>query len=216
MSKFLWVIDMGHGGINKEGVYETPGKKQYHFESNGEVYFSIYEGDINRKIGHKLAKKLKNNDIEYKILTPGSKDYSLGTRVRLANDIYAKDKRAIYLSLHSNAVSPTIKGEGSKATGYEIFTSKGQTKSDAIAEIFMQTYKVYFDNVLRARTDTSDGDLDKEADFYVLRKTAMPAILVENLFYDNIEEAKYLSSNQGQREISNALLQAIKNVEQQL
>ena len=34
------------------------------------------------------------------------------------------------------------------------------------------------------RKDTSDGDPDKEANFYVLVHTSMPAILSENFFYD--------------------------------
>jgi N-acetylmuramoyl-L-alanine amidase len=43
------------------------------------------------------------------------------------------------------------------------------------------------------RTDyASDGDLDKESDFYVLRKTIAPAVLVEHGFFDNLEDATLL------------------------
>ena len=39
------------------------------------------------------------------------------------------------------------------------------------------------------RSDMSDGDHDKEANFYMLRKTVMPAILIEHLFFDNYRDA---------------------------
>lgn len=202
MSKYLWLLDFGHGGITKDGKYLTPGK-QYHFTQEP---ISIYEGDINRKIGHKLIKLLKANNIDYKLITPGITDFPLSTRVRIANDIYSKDKRAIYVSLHSNAVSPTTKGEGTTAEGYEIWTSVGQTKSDIIANAFYQIYKSF---ATKARIDTHDGDLDKEANFYVLKHTDCPAILIENLFYDNLKEAKFLLSNEGQDYIARLLLDCI-------
>ena len=35
------------------------------------------------------------------------------------------------------------------------------------------------------RKDTTDGDKDKEADFYVIKKAPCAAVLTENFFYDN-------------------------------
>lgn len=37
-----------------------------------------------------------------------------------------------------------------------------------------------------------DGDLDKEANFWIIRRTKMPAILIEHLFFDNLQDAKLL------------------------
>ena len=42
------------------------------------------------------------------------------------------------------------------------------------------------------RSDKTDGDADKEANFWVLRKTVMPAILSENFFMTNRKECKLL------------------------
>jgi N-acetylmuramoyl-L-alanine amidase len=42
---------------------------------------------------------------------------------------------------------------------------------------------------MRMRPDTSDGDHDKEANFKVLVGTAMPAVLIEFGFFDNIDDA---------------------------
>lgn len=212
MSVHKYLLDFGHGGINPDGEYVTKGK-QYHFTQEN---ISIYEGDINRKIGYRVARNLKRLGIDFEILTPGYEDYRLSWRVAKANRLYSQDKRCVYLSFHSNAVSNSIEEEGSNATGYEIFTSVGQTKSDRFAEVFLNTYIKHFRKTVRARLDNSDGDKDKEAQFYVLRKTHCPALLLENLFYDNLAEAKYLLSNKGQDELANIIIQSIINCEQQI
>lgn len=79
-----------------------------------------------------------------------------------------------------------MRGGGS---GFEVYTYHGQSKSDELAECIALAFKDEFpDEPLRV--DQRDGDLDKEANFYVLRKTAMPAVLTENFFMDNEEECK--------------------------
>jgi N-acetylmuramoyl-L-alanine amidase len=42
------------------------------------------------------------------------------------------------------------------------------------------------------RSDLSDGDRDKEADYQIIRDTQMPAILIEHLFFDQYEDAVLL------------------------
>jgi len=214
MSKYTWVLDFGLGGIDKDGNYTTKGKKQYTFVSEKKTLFTIYEGVVNRAIGYKLEQKLKDAKIECAVVSHPYKDTSLSGRVVSANNIYHKSsKRAIFVSLHSNAASNSIKGKGSKAQGYEIFTSVGQTESDKVAQSFLETYAEYFDHKLKPRYDKVDGDWDKEAQFYVLKKTHGPAILIENLFYDNIDEALVLQSEEGQEEIASCLFKCIQNYE---
>jgi N-acetylmuramoyl-L-alanine amidase len=74
---------------------------------------------------------------------------------------------------------------------------------------------VYADKLkqFRFREDRSDGDADMEEDFYVLRKTTCPALLVENLFFDNRREAEFLLSDVGRRQIAEALFTSIQYVE---
>jgi N-acetylmuramoyl-L-alanine amidase len=115
----------------------------------------------------------------------------------------------IYLSIHSDAMPDGAHGKGS---GFSIYTSKGQTASDVIGQIFCG---VYADNLkqFRFRQDRSDGDADMEEDFYVLRKTHCPALLVENLFFDNRREAEFLLSEVGRRQIADALFTSIQYTE---
>jgi N-acetylmuramoyl-L-alanine amidase len=198
LSKYLWILDAGHGGIDPKGNYTTAPAKMHRFPE-----FTIYEGVINRAIQGILKAELKTLGIDHAIVAHEYEDTPLNNRVALADQIYRKDKRAVYLSIHSNA------GGGS---GFEVFTSPGQTRSDQFAKVFCASYKKHFPDK-NLRSDHSDGDADKEADFYVLRKTDCPAVLVENLFFDNKEEAQYLMSRLGQVSIAKCLLDAIKTFE---
>lgn len=200
MSNYKWLIDAGHGGLDKSGHYTTFPRKMYVFPAD---MMTIYEGVINRKVADKLANRLKNK-YEYQFIHDKSDDLSLQVRVSRADNAFRKDPRCIFLGIHSNA------GNGS---GFEIFTSKGQTKSDKIAQVFWEVYLKHFPT-FSFRTDQLDGDDDKEEDFYVLRKTDCPALLVENLFFDNRREAEYLLSDKGQEDIAECLFDCIKTVEE--
>jgi N-acetylmuramoyl-L-alanine amidase len=198
-SNYLWILDAGHGGI-KNGQYTTAPAKMHTFEDG----VTIYEGAVNRAIAKMVYEELQKKDIDFALVYDDVEDTPLSNRVTLADNVYRKDKRAIYLSIHSNA------GGGS---GFEIFTSTGQTKSDKVANVFFETYQKFFPN-FKFRKDLSDGDADKEADFYVLRKTDCPALLVENLFFDNRNEAEFLLSEAGLRKIATCIVHCIENCEQ--
>jgi N-acetylmuramoyl-L-alanine amidase len=72
-----------------------------------------------------------------------------------------------------------------------VYTSKGNTQSDFYAEKLINMYKEKFPFV-NLRVDNSDQDQDWESNFYVLKNTSMPAILTENLFFDNLDDANIL------------------------
>ena len=64
------------------------------------------------------------------------------------------------------------------ARGYSVYTTKGKTNSDIMAEIIMKQFAIDFPG-LKARSDKSDGDLDQEENFTVIQKTNSPAVLIE-------------------------------------
>ena len=200
MGNYRWLLDAGHGGV-LNGKYTTAPAKMHRFNDG----FEVMEGVINRCITGKLWNLLEARGIEFDLVYHEQIDIALETRVQIADRIFSKDKRCIYLSIHSNA------GGGK---GFEVFTSPGQNKSDLVAEVFCHNYLHHFPG-RPLRSDRVDGDYDKEADFYVLRKTDCPALLVENLFFDNREEAEYLISELGQKEIARCLFDAIVEVETQ-
>jgi N-acetylmuramoyl-L-alanine amidase len=59
------------------------------------------------------------------------------------------------------------------------------------------------------RMDKTDGDYDKEANFYVLKHTYCPAVLIECMFQDNKCDVEYLLSDVGKHEIIRSLLEGI-------
>ena len=199
MSNYKWLLDAGHGGI-LNGKYTTAPAKMFRFKDG----FEVYEGIINRQITNKLITLLQSAGIDFALVYDEHLDTPLNERVAIADRVYNKHRNSIYLSIHSNA---------GKGKGFEVFTSKGQTKSDSIAYFFCAKYVEHFKNMFPLRRDRSDGDDDKESEFYVLRKTDCPAVLVENLFFDNREEAEFLVSEVGQMAIAQCLFEAIQQCE---
>ncbi len=167
------IIDCGHGGL-LNGVYTTGNKKMHKFE-NGEI---AYEGVINRMFGRIINEKLIQNGFKtkYTVHPNDPSDVKLFKRVRFANNI---DGDSLFLSIHCNAFN-------TEARGSEVWTSIGKTESDLVAQFILESLSDYTD--MKMRYDQSDGDLDKESQFYVLRNTNMKAVLLEMLFFDNYED----------------------------
>jgi len=174
MSKYLWLIDSGHSGNKADGTYLTAPAKMYE-HSPSEIF---YEGVFNRQIKTLLLSMLWDEDIDVIDVCPTELDLPLDVRVNIINSIYKKYGNAVLISLHSNA------GGG---TGFEVWTSYGQTRSDKFASVLGAQFVRDFPDI-KLRTDTSDGDIDKEAAFYILKNSRCPAVLPECLFFDNYND----------------------------
>jgi N-acetylmuramoyl-L-alanine amidase len=194
------LLDNGHGGMIN-GKYQTPGKRSPKWADGSQ----LFEGEFNRAIVNGIIEQLTTLKIPYVNIAPEYMDVSLEERVRRANS-YPADK-SFYISVHSNA------GGGQ---GCEIYTTVGQTKSDGIATLFAEAYKKFFPEK-PLRVDLSDGDPDKESNFYVLKNTRMPAILTENFFMDNEFECKtLLMTRQGRQRLIDYHVAGIMAVKQNL
>jgi N-acetylmuramoyl-L-alanine amidase len=188
----------GHGDWDEENnVYTTAPAKQFQhslgaFHNNG----WFYEGVKNHEYVDRIYQILhdRGNVTPVKVYND-VQDVPLLHRVNYANDGHSKlGNKGIYFSEHSNATPQHT------ARGFSVWTSVGQTLSDKLADNFMKRYKKTFssvDNVTRvkSREDLSDGDSDYEANFYVLAQTQMPAVLAENLFFDQFDDAMILMNN---------------------
>ena len=49
---------------------------------------------------------------------------------------------------------------------------------------------------IKTMKDLKDGDTDYEANFYVIKNTDMPAVLIENMFFDNYNDASLLTEEE--------------------
>ena len=202
---FNILIDCGHGGIDDKGNYTTAPNKMHTFP-DGDV---IHEGVINRQIGKKVYEYLEGKGYcpSYVLFPEESIDMPLRERVEIINSF--DPKKTIGISFHSNA------SHFHNVRGFEIFTSVGETESDLLATCIGEEIIEEFPTN-RFRKDASDGDLDKESQFYVLRKTLCPMVLIENLFFDNLEDANLLRSESFQNRlsvsISNGIIRYLKTI----
>ena len=186
-------IDNGHGLM-------TAGKRS----PDGQFREPFY----NREIARRVVSDLLDRGYDAELLVPEDDDISLAERVRRINAAcFLLGKRnVILLSIHVNAA-----GNGSKwlnATGWSVYTCKGQTESDKLAECLCQAAIKNFPGH-RIRTDISDGDLDWEEGFYILRKSLCPAVLTENFFMDSRSDLDYLQSRAGKQAVVDTHVEGI-------
>lgn len=189
------LIDNGHGSDTENKGKFSP-LLDFYIPSEFTNGNRFREWKYNRVISRLLVEKLKSYGRKAELVVPEDRDIPLSERIRRVNTICDKEGagNVILLSIHSNAC-----GNGSSwmtARGWEAYTTRGKTKSDALADFLYKRAKQNFPGK-NIREDWSDGDVDKEADFYIITKSKCPAVLTENFFYDNKEDLKYLTSDEG-------------------
>ena len=102
MSKYLYIIDPGHGGIDPDnGQYVTAGKRMV---KDG---IKLYEGVNNRDNVKRIMAGMKKAGLECVDIVNNWRDISLTERVLRANKL-AKDRKCIYISIHSDANSNAL------------------------------------------------------------------------------------------------------------
>ncbi len=188
-------INAGHGGIlPSTGKYATAPSKMFRHEGK-KIHTSegwFYEGVFNRTIANKLCKRLKEEKLFYKKFYHQEKDLSLGSLVYGINSFHQNTKKVCLLSLHSNASAKH------NARGFSVWTSRGNTSSDASATKIWQLTKgiilpKYANQGFKMLTqDYKDKDPDYEKDFYIVKRTYCEAVLLECLFFDNWKDASIL------------------------
>ena len=198
MSKYLYIFDPGHGGL-VDGKYQTAGKRSPKF-ADGRV---LFEGVNNRDNVQRIMKAFIDNGLECVDVVDSDKDVSLIERVKKANKL-SKDRKCVYISIHSDANGDGVKWD--QASGMSVYTSNSQTKSDVFASILIDELYNKFTSTIKWRTDSTDGDKDKEENFYVLKNTDCPAILCELGFHTNEAETKRMMTLDYKNKIVDAMV----------
>ena len=188
MSK-LACLDAGHGNYDPGSIGKNGTK----------------EKDINLIVTLKIANYLKYAGINVcytrnsdKIPWVSNLKQDLGKRMQITNS-YNPD---IFVSIHCNSC------DNSTAKGFEIFTTPGQNNSDILATKIHSKVKSSFSDLVY-REDLSDGDVDKEAKFYVIKYAKCPATLIEMLFISNPEEEIMLNNPEFQDKMAFAIAEGI-------
>ena len=156
----------------------------------------IFSREIVQKIKQELEANGVTTFIDYLPLEPNDQmkaptykqeqSKELIWRVNYVNNLCSKygANNCLYVSVHVNAAG--MGTEWMNARGWLVYTSKGNTKSDLLADLLYKKAKEL---------------LDYESNFYVLAKTKCPAVLTENLFQDNKADVEFLTSEEGKNAI---------------
>jgi N-acetylmuramoyl-L-alanine amidase len=201
MSKYIWLLDPGHGGL-VNGVYQTRGKRSPPF-ADGSV---LYEGVFNRDVADRIKALCDGESIECENIVNSEHDVPLATRVSRANTRHAADRRCIYLSIHANAFGDGV--NFNSAHGVSVFHYMTSKTGKKMATALIKHLAV--ETGLKSRGVQANMEW---ANFYVLRKTHMPAILSENGFMTNLEDATNLMKDDFRQKVADAHFKFIKEIE---
>ena len=216
------VIDPGHGGRDSGAVGN--------FTVNGRTT-QIYEKDIVLKAGLALRNQLMQAYPDKRILMTRDTDIyrTLEWRADMANAVSVGDNEAvIFISIHANYVA------NANARGYEVWhitsgyrrtlldASRHNYSSDissilnAMLEEEYTTESILLaDSILMGLGKTFGDSLPsrgrKANDWFVVRNSRMPAVLVELGFVSNRQDAVLMTSEEGLQKFTGSLYNGITN-----
>lgn len=204
--KMVVLLDNGHGSncIGKCSPDALKGLK------DSPYYFREYQWC--REIARDVMNVLYVRGIDAYLLVQEEEDISLQERTRRVNAYCSKYGRnnVILVSIHNNAAGDA--GRWMTARGWSIYTTKGLTESDILADYIMQEAIKEFQSPLKVRKYIDKYlERDYEENFYIIKNTQCPAVLVENFFQDNKEDVLYLKSGLGKGSCIHVLSVGIEN-----
>lgn len=172
------VLDPGHGNLNFKGIYD-PGAISYdgkHQEADLVLGLAKHTSTIleylnlEGYLGCDVVRTRKKNWV----------DLSLKDRVDLANKVGAD----VFVSLHYNSSA------SQKPRGVNTYYCKGSKDGKMLAELVQEEVLRYLGDKVKG-FENSHGAV-REGNFYVLKHTEMPAILVEPGFISNPKDLEYI------------------------
>jgi N-acetylmuramoyl-L-alanine amidase len=175
-------IDAGHGGIKK-----------------GAQFNGVTEADITLLTALCLRGLLESKGETVTLTRDFDYHVPLRTRAEIANEANAD----LFISLHCNA-DPDDDTEGKpEARGEELWIYPGSKAGRSLAEALKGPVDHLF------TTHRFRGI--KEAKFTVLKRTIMPAVLIELGFIDNAKEMEKLSHPSTYKNIARLIVEGIEN-----
>ncbi|NEQ75738.1 MAG: N-acetylmuramoyl-L-alanine amidase [Okeania sp. SIO2C9] len=156
----------------------------------GGVGFGLREKDIVLPMSLEVAQILEQNNIQVVMTRKTDRDLDLPPRAELANRVNAD----LFVSIHANAISASRPDVNGLETFYY---QSGQ----ALAQ--------YIQNSMLESFPTMNNRGVKRARFYVLRKTKMPAVLVEVGFVTGNYDSRILADPVQRSRMAQAIARGI-------
>lgn len=164
-------------------------------DDNGASYGFVDEDDINLSIALLLRCELNSIGFDVFLTRKRDNDVSLQQRCEIANSCGAD----LFISIHCDAFhKETVKGISSHVYAYpslEAEFAAKQIQASIMAKFPDHTNRGLF-----------------YSNFHVLRKTNMPAVLVECEFLSNPETRKFLKKPENQFALAQAILVGVQSV----
>ena len=208
MRKTILFVNAGHGGVADNGDTMTnpaDGKKTLH--TNNKFYHNgawFYEGTSNRDFAMEfIIEATKAGFVCVPVFEP-QRDTLRDERIDWAND-WAKNKRSVWLSFHSNATANSTAPQ-TGAEGACCFVANLTGTAGKLANKIMPSIQSVFDkwgSQRRAQTVLAHG-YDETV------KTSMPAILFELGFFDNPKNADLLINPAFRAEVIAVMITKLK------
>jgi N-acetylmuramoyl-L-alanine amidase len=193
MKNFKIVIDAGHGGLHPTtGGYVTAGKRMV---KDG---IEFYEGVNNRINVDLIADALEAKGYEVIKTADTWRDISLEQRVEHCNEI----DEAIIISIHSDAHGNGREWSTANGIGTFIYTN-GSKRTQALADSLNNSLICNFKNVAKNRGI-------RKANFYILKRTKHPAVLLELGFHTNKEEVQLMVTDDWRERIVKSVVEAVE------
>lgn len=183
------VIDPGHGGVDGGAVSAL----------------GDFEKEITLQIGNKIANRLRtvgaanvvmtrDRDIDYYTRGRGGKRNDLERRL----EIIQENQAGLLISIHANAI------KGKQWTGAQVFYHPTSEEGKKLAGSIQAHLK-----------DFPPGNKRKEKpeDYYILRKSTIPAVIVEVGFLSSPDEAGRLKNEGYQEQLAEAIFRGIVQYE---
>ena len=182
------VIDAGHGGPDPGSIgFKT----------------KTYEADLNLKISNMLKEKLEASEINV-VLTRKSEDALADGRGRafkkkdmeMRKEIIKESRPNMVISIHQNSFT------NHSLRGAQVFYDKTSDISKQIAELIQKEFQTGLEH---ANKCVSPGD------YYMLKCTSAPSVIVECGFLSNETEEAMLLTHEYQEKIVNSIYLGIIN-----
>lgn len=182
------VIDPGHGNPDPGSIgYKT----------------KVLESQLNLKLSKMLKDKLEDAGINVVLTRETENGLAEGRGkafkkrdMEMRKEIIKKTRPNLVLSIHQNSyTNHTLKGA-------QVFYDKSSEISKQIAESIQQQFITHLENSNKC---TSPGD------YYMLKCSSAPSVIVECGFLSNAEEEQLLQTEEYQQKIVDALYYGIVN-----
>ncbi len=178
--KITIIIDAGHGGMD-----------------TGASYGNLREKDLNLEIAQYLKEYLEEE--KYTVIMTRTEDVlfnnhrrqDLERRVKIAED----NKADLFLSIHVN------KYPSAQPFGGEAFYHPKSEAGKILAHCIQK-------ELLKLQPDSYRSI--KSGDFFVLRETTMPGVIIEVAFLSNAQDRLRLQNKEEKKEIARAITRGVK------